>query len=171
MLPFNSPPDVFLDTDLVVNAVIHGLQNSESCRLACSRLLTSGSRVFYSQVLRIEYMQAIRRLATKRQLPTYLYDEFELSRWSERDVRERWMFSGFDQLRAFLGAFPMSVELALNDVIVREALGLMGRYSLGSLDAVHLATALHYEIPVFWTCDDHFQWVDDLVVEIIRETP
>jgi predicted nucleic acid-binding protein len=44
----------------------------------------------------------------------------------------------------------------------------MAEYSLGSLDVVHLAMALHYEIPVFWTCDDHFERVEEIYGEIIH---
>jgi predicted nucleic acid-binding protein len=74
-----------------------------------------------------------------------------------------------DELERFIATLPYCVELTLNVQIHNNCFDLMARYALRSLDAVHLATALRYEIPVFWTCDDHFERVNDLYVEVIRD--
>lgn len=71
-------------------------------------------------------------------------------------------------LEQYIASLPRAAELPLDRTILDRSVQYMAQYSLGSLDAAHLATAAHYEIPVFWTCDDHFGRVDDVFVEIIR---
>lgn len=163
------PTDVYLDSDLVVNAVVEGLANHEACLQACARLKSAQRQVYFSQILRIEYYQAFRGLATKNQLPGPIYEEFSLDQWSQRDVRRRWMEHGRKQLGLFLRWLPSPTELPLDASVIDHSVTVMARYALRSLDAVHITTALHYEIPVFWTCDDHFLRVDDLAVDIIRD--
>jgi predicted nucleic acid-binding protein len=165
----NTQPDIYVDTDLIVNANIRGLSHSEASRRALGAVLHSESLVHFSIILRMEYIQAIRNLALRSQLPQEVRQEFNLDNWENDGVRQRWMDYGLQQLESLIADLPAVVELPLTSSIVYGAAEYMTRYGLRSQDAVHLATALHYEIPVFWTCDDHFARVDDLSVEIIRD--
>jgi predicted nucleic acid-binding protein len=160
--------DVYLDTAFVVNAVIQQVEHSDACLEATERLIQAESSVYFSYVLRVEFAQALRRLATKRRLPDEFSQQFGLDRWEDVSVRRRWFEYGFVQLNAFLRLLPEVVELPLQRTLLDGSVQYMARYSLGSLDAVHLATALHYGIPTFWTCDDHFQRVDEIDVHIFR---
>ena len=99
-----------------------------------------------------------------------MHSAFNLDDWGTSTVRYRWMRYWRDELERFIATLPYCLELTLDTEIQRNCFDLMARYALRSLDAVHLATALHYEIPVFWTCDDHFSRVEDLAVEVIRDT-
>nr|AMP54447.1 PIN domain protein [uncultured bacterium] len=74
-----------------------------------------------------------------------------------------------DELDRLLDSLPETVELPLTPEVTRRCFDLMARYALRSQDAVHLATAIYYEIPIFWTCDDHFQRIEEIYVEIIRD--
>lgn len=45
--------------------------------------------------------------------------------------------------------------LSINDQIVAAALQLRTRHQIKIPDAIHLATAIHYDCQDFWTHDDH----------------
>ncbi len=161
--------DVYLDTAFVVNALFgHESGESASAR-GLAELVSSGGTAYFSEILRVEYFQALRRLATRGRVSTSTLDSFSLQRWNEAEVRRRWLRLGHKELDRFISHLPESVEIPLNRQIIEESVDLMATYALGSLDAVHLATALHYQIPFVWTCDDHFERVDDPFVEIIRD--
>lgn len=168
-MTLESLPDVYIDTDVAVNAIISDMENTAASRAALETLLKSENVVHFSIILRMEYAQAIRNLASRGQLPTELRKGFHLDNWSDPVVRTQWMQYGMGQLDTLINDLPTVVELPVSGTIISQASEYMARYALRSQDAVHLATALHYEIPVFWTCDDHFSRVDDLVIEIIRE--
>ena len=168
MLSGPIPDDVYLDTSFVVNAVFQVLPGSISCIEATDEIRDNQSIVYTSELLRLEYAQALRRLATRRRLPRHLHKRHELDRWAIGSVRYQWLVYGFSELDKYLGTLPIVYELPYDNALMIPTTRFMAEYALGSLDAIHLATALHYEIPVFWTCDDHFQRADDLHIEIIR---
>lgn len=85
------PTDIYLDTDVVVNCVIQGLVHSEACLQASSEVARSGSTVWFSQILLIEFAQAVRSIATRREVPERLFQEFDLENWANAGVRRGWL--------------------------------------------------------------------------------
>ena len=167
-MELRAPVDVYLDTDVVVNCLIEDLRHSQACLQAMEHLGYSGSTVWISQLLRVEYLQAVRSIATQGRAPSQLSKTFDLDNWVDSRVREAWLRHCWELLDEYIGILPSVVELPITRNEIDRAPYLMARFALRSQDALHLATALHYDIPVFWTCDDHFQRVDDLSVEVIR---
>lgn len=163
------PRDVFLETSFVVNAVFGQLSDSEACREASRQLRDESSVIYSSTLMRLEFAQSLRRLATFRQLPRDLHDQFELDSWSRADVRHRWMDYGTSQVEAYLQSYATVTDLPVTQQILTQSRYFMAEYALRSLDAAHLATAIDFQIPVFWTCDDHFERVREITVEIIRD--
>ncbi|MGH2530830.1 MAG: hypothetical protein ACRDJW_00865 [Thermomicrobiales bacterium] len=87
------PRRVYLDTSVVVGAVITGTKNSAACATFCERLIEANSQHFFSEILLLELSEAVRRLATiPGQIPSELRLAFQLDQW-ERSlfVRQRWM--------------------------------------------------------------------------------
>src|SRR5215210_1816025 len=86
------PADVYLDTSVVVAAIIAGTPHSAASSAFCLSLAEQGSRVYFSQLLRLEYGEAIRRLVRRDQLPEDLRLRYDLARWdADVAVRRRWM--------------------------------------------------------------------------------
>lgn len=48
--------------------------------------------------------------------------------------------------------------LSINDQIIAAALQLRTRHQIKIPDAIHLATAIHYDCQDFWTHDDHLNY-------------
>jgi predicted nucleic acid-binding protein len=65
VLPLRSPGDVLLDTSFIINSVFQGLPDSAACADASDMIVANQAVVYFSAILRIEYAQALRRLATK----------------------------------------------------------------------------------------------------------
>jgi predicted nucleic acid-binding protein len=161
--------DVYLDTDILVNLAYPELPHSAACFRACQSLSESGGIVYVSVLSHTEFVQAFRILATRQHAAPQLIEEFNLRSWREREVRERWLGFWYAEFQSIVGSFPETVHLPLTQEIAQQAVALMAQYAFRSQDAIHLATALHYEIPLFWTCDDHFQQVSELAVEVSRD--
>jgi len=70
--------DVYLDSSLVVAATIAGIPHSDACTAFCSRLIADNSHIFFSQILRLEIAEAVRKLATRAQLPEDIRQEYQL---------------------------------------------------------------------------------------------
>jgi predicted nucleic acid-binding protein len=164
------PRDVFLDTSFVVNAVFGQLTDSLVCREASRKLRDESTSVYSSMLMRLEFAQSLRRLATLRQLPGDLHNQFELDSWNRVEVRHRWMDYGIAQLESYLQSFSVVTDLPVTPEILAQFRNFMAEYALGSPDAAHLATGVDFQIPTFWTCDDHFDRVTELSVDIIRSS-
>lgn len=168
-MEYSGGSDVYLDSDVLVNLAYSRLPHSAACFHACRSLSESGSIVYVSALSHTEFAQAFRTLATRQNLAPNLIEEFDLRSWRKREVRERWLGFWYAEFQSIVDSFSETIHLPVIRENAQHSVGLMAQYALRSQDAVHLATALHYEIPVFWTCDHHFNRVDELVVEVIRD--
>jgi len=164
------PKDVYLDTSVIVAATIIGSPLSTASGTFCTSLEDHGTRIYFSQVLRIEFSQAIRNLATRRtQLPEEVRREHGLDDWERNDViRQRWMRFGISQLETFLDGFEV-IELPFVTGIWEQSIEIMALDQLKSLDAIHIATARAYGLRHFATLDNDFNRVSDLRVWLIRD--
>lgn len=156
------PSRIYLDTSIVVAAMIAGVAHSVPSRAFCEQLAIAGSHIHFSQLLPLEVVEAVKNLAVRR--PAQLADDvrrrYRLDRWdAERVVRQRWMAFGVRQFDAFLDQFAHVTELPLNDATWRRSVRLMTRYRLRSYDALHLATARDHHLRHFATVD---RWFADI---------
>lgn len=170
MLEEPFPTDIYLDTDVVVKAIVGGMDHSTACLRFCSELAQHESRVYFSQILRLEFSQAFKQLATKAQLPESIRDVFGLDQWSDYMVRGRWMQFGVSQFAAFLGQFVQVIEFPFRRGIWESSVKIMAFHNLRSHDAIHVATARHLGVKDFATSDNDFQHIDALTVRLIRDT-
>lgn len=165
------PSDAYLDTNVIISAIIAGSDNARACREFCARLADGRSRVYFSRIVRLEVSQAILKLATKpNRLVATLREQFELDAWdTDIEVRERWMEHGAREFERLRDEFFQVYEFPFQERVWRRSLGLMARYRLQSHDAIHAATALELGVTQFVTSDDHFLRVDELDVHLIRD--
>jgi predicted nucleic acid-binding protein len=166
----NLPRDVFLDSGDVIAAIIPGRLFWAGCDTFCERLAEERCRVYFSQILRLELTEAIRKLATiPGRAPADLYARFRLKEW-ERDasVRRQWLRFGVQQFDALLERFALVYELPFRQSIWLRSVEIMADRQLRSHDAIHLATAYENRLTCFATTDDEFLKVPDLDVRLIR---
>ncbi|HKG27284.1 MAG TPA: PIN domain-containing protein [Thermomicrobiales bacterium] len=165
------PRRVFLDSGVVVAAIIPGSQFSSGCGAFCDRLIAEGCEVYFSQILRLELTEAIRKLATiPGRAPADLYSRFRLNDWDRNpSVRRQWMHFGVRQFDALLERFAVVYELPFRPPIWLRSVEIMADRQLRSHDAVHLATAYEYRLATFATTDDEFLKVPNLDIRLIRD--
>src|SRR4051812_49135320 len=101
------PRDIYLDTSIVVAAIVPGTPNARVSRDFFQGLLERNTRIHFSQILRIEVAQAIRNLASRRgQLPLRTQRRYRLDEWESNEaVRRRWMTDCAHQFEEFLSQF------------------------------------------------------------------
>jgi predicted nucleic acid-binding protein len=61
------------------------------------------------------------------------------------------------------------IELPVSHAALVLSRQLKAHYALRSLDACHLAASIQNGIPVFWTCDSHFERLSEIAFEVIRK--
>lgn len=167
-----SSKEVYLDSSLVVAAMIDGLPHSRACAAFCSHSIADSSHVYFSQILRLEIAEAVRKLATRAQLPEDLRDEYQLqSSATDPLIRQQWMACRMSQFALLIGKFHEVSELPFRIRMWHRSVQIMARYALGSHDAVHVATALLNGVDVFATADHHCVCVETLDILLIHDTP
>ncbi len=167
---------VYLESSTVAAALIAGVAHHEPSRLFCARLAAHGTRVYYSQLLRLEVAQALRNLVLRRpsQLSAGIRQEYDLDQWeASAEVREAWLRFGQAQLEAFFDQFRETVEvpMRLGARTLAHCHLLMGRYNLKSYDAFHLVVANERGIGDFVTADREFRYVDTPRIWLTRDPP
>jgi predicted nucleic acid-binding protein len=162
------PRRVFLDSGVVVAVTIPGSQFWSESNAFCKRLIAEGCEIYFSQILRLELSEAIRKLATiPGRAPAELYSRFRLNDWSrDPSVRREWMRFGVRQFAALLERFAIAYELPFRQSIWLRSVEIMAERQLRSHDAIHLATAYENRLA---TTDDEFLKVADLDVRLIRD--
>jgi predicted nucleic acid-binding protein len=163
--------DVYLDASVVVEALIPWLPHWSACDAFCKRLVADGTHIYFSQILRLEVGEAIRRLVTRQQIPPATHRRHRLDEWETNlRVRQRWMAYGIQQLETLLNTFYEVYEIPFRESLWRQSIDLIAQYGLRAHDAVHAATALQAGIHDFATNDDHFRRVSELDILVIRAT-
>lgn len=171
MMPGPLPPAaVYLDTSLVVAAVIDSHVHHAASIAFCTRLIDARSHVRFSIILRLEFAQVLVKLAKDPQRPAALRRGYRLDRWDAREsVRERWLTFGFSRFDALMARFDAVSEVAFDLPIWEASLDVMARHRLRSHDAIHVATARAGGVRDLATLDDDFRRVPDLRVWLIRD--
>lgn len=104
----------------------------------------------------MEFGQALINIARRSDLPQEMQFRYGLHRWHRHAVRRNWVEFGCDQLEQYLNQFDAVAELPLNRALWEASLPVMIDYQFGSQDAIHVATALHHELPLILACDRGF---------------
>ncbi|MDP9471107.1 MAG: PIN domain-containing protein [Chloroflexota bacterium] len=165
------PADIYLDTSTVVAAIVQGSDHSVASAACCAALIEHGSRVYFSQLLRLELAQAIRKLATRQQsLPPDIRNDFDLDSWGTNlFVRQRWMDFGVRQFENLLDRFAETFELPIRPKTWRSSLSAMVDFQLRAYDAIHVATAREYHVRHLATADRHYLNVPDLRIWLTQD--
>lgn len=164
--------DLYLDTSVVLAAIMPGSTNAEACAEFCFRLATERNRVAFSQTLTIELSQGVRKIATRKdRIDPAVRARYELDRWeSDLSIRRRWMDRGVERFQALLATFGEAIELPFDATIWHTSIDLMVEHFLQAHDAVHAATARAYGLRAFATTDDDFARVTGLDVILLRDS-
>ncbi len=163
--------DIYLDTSVVAAAISSGDPHSVACTTFCGRLARDNVRVYFSQLLRLEIAQFIRKLATdpRSVVSPSLYQQYQLRDFgTDSGIRQQWMQFGMAQFDALLGTFYRVFELPLRKQIWQQSIDLMSLYGLESYDAAHVATAFRAGLSDLATVDGKFARVSGLHVHTIR---
>ncbi|HEY8293619.1 MAG TPA: PIN domain-containing protein [Thermomicrobiales bacterium] len=163
------PSDMYLDSSVIVAAIIGGDPHSAGCTRYCADLATNNSAIYFSELVRLEVAHVIRRLATTNAAPQRLHEQYRLSHFSTNPaVRREWMQFGMAEFETLLRTFFVVYEVPYRKVIWRQALQLMSLHNLRSYDAAHIATALVTGVPDFASVDSDYVRVSGLRVHLIR---
>src|SRR5690349_13071467 len=112
--------------------MMSGLPHSEAGVAFCAHLVRENSRVYFSQILRLEIAEAVRKLAHRQHLPEDLRHAYQLRDWAtDPHVRERWMSFGMGQFATFIGKFSRVAEFPFGIRLWHQSVRLMGTYALG----------------------------------------
>lgn len=163
---------MYLDSSVIVASIFVGSPHSEAADEFLQHLIIHGSTVYFSELVRFEYAQAIRNLATRRNLlPAAQREQFNLDRWEgDLFVRTHWLSYADAKLNMLIDQFAGSYEGPFQRDLWNRILSLMAYYDLKSYDAVHLATAQHHGIAHFATCDRHFAAINGLSLFLVRDS-
>lgn len=169
------PSRMYVETSIFVGAVVQGPDDSAACLSFVDGLREANTQVVYSELMRLEFANAVAELArsTRRrgELPEEIVKEFALDRWStDPAVRSHWLQFGMTELDSLLGSFYVDEEIPIDDLVIGNALEMMVEHDLRSYDAVHVATARLQSVRHLATCDGGFQSAAPLTkVVLVRD--
>jgi predicted nucleic acid-binding protein len=113
--------DVSLDTSLIVDVLITGAPNRHVSNAFITRLVNETSRAYISQIAYPEISEAIRKLATKQQVPEDLRQQYRLHRWGiDADVRHAWMNFGLRRFALFRLKFAEIFDVPFREPLRRS---------------------------------------------------
>ncbi len=164
---------IYLDSTILIGAVITGVNHSRAAQAFCRALAEQGRIVAFSSLALLEFGHIVRSLGhprERRRLPIDVAREYGLDRWdSDETVRLRWMTDAVANLNALLEEFAIVYEIPVLPDYWDDAVAMMVRYDLRSFDALHLVTALRNDIEHIASADRHFSIIDGITVHIVRD--
>jgi predicted nucleic acid-binding protein len=156
------PARIYLDTDILVNALISTQPHHERCVAFLDSVVRNGlTTVYLSSLSWLEYVHAITRDNFRRLLPAELQHELQFDRWKESLVRQAYVQRLVGAFDALLTQFDV-IEISLTPEIRVSAIQYAAEYNLGSQDAVHLASASHAGVLDLASLDARFRRIDGL---------
>ena len=162
------PQHVYLDTNVIVYALVRGMAHSDICLDACQRLIDNGSSVYIANLTRLEFLQAVRGLANSQSLPEDTRQKFGLDQWEDTVVREQWFNFWTNQFDQFLDAFDVYHELPYRPESWWHVSKTMADGPMAAYDAFHLSTAILYGISDLWTTDNGFSRASGIQVALLH---
>ena len=162
---------MYLDTGLIVAALSPGTPDARAAREFFAHLIAARSHAYVSQIMRIEFVQAVRKLAVKAdRLPPNVRARHSLDQWaSNRTVREQWLTHNVTALHALLATFDEVIEIPITLAIWEQSIQVMAQENLDSQDAIHIATARHLGLNHLATTDSDLRRLKDIRVWLIRD--
>jgi predicted nucleic acid-binding protein len=158
----------YLDTSLLTAATI-SIEHHDAAEAFCHQLVASDALVYISDLVRLEYLQAVRRLQEAVDAATR--QEFQLQLWGTRpEVRRRWIDANVRQRDSLLDQFSQVREISVDSELVAEAQTLMATCNLESCDAAHVAACLAAGVPDLAAIDRHVARASQLLrIHIVRD--
>jgi predicted nucleic acid-binding protein len=107
------PAHVYLDTGVAIAAIFPATLHAAGAHDFCRRLIHRESTVYFSQILRLEFTEAVRKLATiPGRVPEDVRRRFLLDNWArDVSVRHGWMQFAIDRLESLLLRFANVYEI------------------------------------------------------------
>jgi predicted nucleic acid-binding protein len=162
--PFSDPvPDfLYVDTDILISHLVGTQPHHVRCKGFLERLALEGRTTIYvSSLTWMEYAHVISRESFRDGLAPPLQRQYRLQNWRDANVRQSYLAALLHELEDLLNQFAW-VEVPLTPAVRQVAVAYMADFSLGSQDAVHLASAAQESVPDFASLDRVFLQVDGL---------
>ena len=165
------PAEIYLDTSVFASAIVRTAPHRTACVTFCRELIAANGRIYFSQLVRVELLQALRRLATtQRNISPAMRTRYRLDQWgSDPAIRRAWLELGTAGFQALLGRFRAAVELPWSVNTWQDSMELMIRQGLQAHDALHVATAQERGIRALAAVDDDYRRVPTLDFWLIRD--
>ena len=156
------PDRLYVDTDIFVNYLIDTQPHHPRCRVFVERLQREGQTSLYvSSLSWLELAHVISRPVFRGELAEDLQRRFRIGRWERPAIRRAYLNEPLGEFEAILAHFTWT-EVPVTPIVRRVAVRLMADFSLGSQDAVHLASAAQEGVTDFASFDAVYRKVDDL---------
>lgn len=156
------PGHLYLDTDVILNALIRSQPHHERCVRFFARLAQHGlTRIHLSTLSWSEVAHRLAHPKFREGLPLGVHQEFLLDRWARPKVRRRYLSTHIARVEEILEPFEWD-EISLTPEVFRTALEFMIQYNLESQDAIHLASMRLTEVFDLASFDKQFrrvQWL------------
>jgi predicted nucleic acid-binding protein len=171
MLGAAPPVEIYLDTSVLVSALVRTAPHTTACRSFCQQLIAANSRVYFSQFVRVELLQALRRLATtQHNLAASVRSQYSLEQWgTDPGVRRAWLELGVREFDALIRRFHAVVELPWTFDAWQASIQIMIQHGLQASDALHVATAQEYGLRHLAAVDDDYRRVPGLSFWLVRD--
>lgn len=171
------PSHLYVDSSVLVGAVVAGLPDSAACLKYCGEIAAAGTRVYFSELLYLEFANALAMLARRPHLlatlEQSLRDRYRLEQWTnDAGIRRAWLNFGERELDRLLEEFDEYVVVPIDGQLIENAVSIMADCNLQSNDALHVATARMQQVPALATTDGAFENARELVkVILVRDAP
>jgi predicted nucleic acid-binding protein len=148
----------YIDTSLIVAAVTAGIEHHSAANEFCQRLFRDGATVSFSELVRLEYLHALRQMVgSPNMLSAADKRKHGLQHWgNRRSVRANWLRHGVQQFESLVSQFTRAYEIRLTRGILDNATRIMSECNLDSYDATHVATTLQLGVTDLASIDEHF---------------
>jgi predicted nucleic acid-binding protein len=156
------PPYLYLDSDVLVAAVIRTHEHHERSVRLLELLLRSGvTTPCLSPVSWMEFAHVFSKESFRKALPLEFDHLRPVIEWVNPEARERYYEYVMHTLDDLLSPFEW-LEIPTTTAVNRHAITLMGRYNMDAQDAIHLASMHLAGIDHLASFDRIFRRVDGL---------